>query len=362
MKDLKIIVPNNFKEFGNKVNEHINRIRETNQNYLVKTNLVRFNNGEGKAVLEETIRDKDLYILSDISNYDISYEFFNRKHYMSPDEHFQDIKRILSAECGHASKITLILPYLYESRQDKKDSRESLDCAVALQEISRMGVNEIITCDVHNKGVMNAVPNLAFESVYLTGDLILSILENEKDLNINNIASIAPDSGAMDRARFVSNVLGNGALGYFYKQRDYTKLENGLHPIVDHRFLGPNLSGLDAIVVDDMIASGSSILDTAKNLKEQGVSKVYLMTTFALFTSGIDKFDKYYEKGYFDRVYATNVSYVREEVKNREWFNSVDCSYKIANIINHLNYGNSIDNLINDKEETAVKVKRLRKD
>lgn len=362
MSNLKIIVPENFREFGEKVNKHINEIRVTNDNYLVDVDLVRFNNGEGKAVIKETIRDKDLYILSDVSNYDVFYNYYGRKHYMSPDEHFQDIKRILSAECGHASKRTVIMPYLYESRQDKKDSRESLDCANSLQELRNMGVNEIVTCDVHNKGVMNAIPNMAFENMYLGDMLILDLLTNEKITDFGKIMCISPDEGAMKRARFFSELLGNVPIGSFYKQRDYTKVIDGKNPIVDHRFLGPSdMSGKYTVVIDDMIASGGSILDTAMSLKKLGVEKIYLMVTFALFTSGVEKFDEYYEKGIIDRVYASNVCYVPEEYQKREWFKLVDCSHKLATLISELNYGHSVGELINCKEDVAIKIKKLRR-
>ena len=363
MSDLKIIVPNNFCEFGSKVNEHIKSIRNTDENFIVNTDFLRFNNGEGKVVINESIRDKDLYILSDVSNYDVCYDAYGRKHYMGPDEHFQDIKRILSAECGHASKRTVIMPYLYESRQDKKDSRESLDCAMSLKELEYMGVNEIITCDVHNKSVLNAVPNMAFENLYLSDMLILDFLTNEKINDFSKIICISPDEGAMKRARFFSELLGNAPIGSFYKQRDYTKMVGGANPIVDHRFLGPSdMEGKYAVVVDDMIASGGSILDTASSLKKLGVEKVYLMVTFALFTSGVDKFDEYYKKGIIGRVYASNVNYVPLDYKNREWFKSVDCSYKIANLISEINYGHSIGEFINCRTDTAFKIKKLRKE
>lgn len=363
MSNLKIIVPDNFKEFGEKVNEHIREIRKSNDNYLVDVNLVRFNNGEGKVVINESIRDVDLYIMSDVSNYDTSYKVYGRTHYMCPDEHFMDIKRILSAECGHAAKRTIIMPYLYESRQDKKDSRESLDCAMALRSLEHMGANEIITCDVHNRGIVNAVPNMAFENVYLGDRLILDLLTNEEITDFSKMICISPDEGAMKRARFFSDLLGGVPIGSFYKQRDYTKIVDGKNPIIDHRFLGPSdMQGRYAIVVDDMIASGGSILDTAKSLKKLGVEKIYLMVTFALFTSGIDKFQEYYDKGIIDRVYAANVSYVPDEYKNLEWFKSVDCSYKIANLISELNYGHSIGELISCETNTAVKIRKLRLD
>ena len=361
MSELKIIVADNFKGFGEKVNKHLNRIRKTKGNYLVDTSLIRFNNGEGKCVINESIRDTDLYIISDVSNYGESYMYHGRKHYMTPDEHFQDIKRILSAECGHASKRTVIMPYLYESRQDKKDSRESLDCAVSLQELAHMGVNEMITCDVHNKGVINAVPSLAFENVYLNDVMILDMLGHEDIGCFDDIICVAPDEGALKRARFFSEILGNVQVGSFYKQRDYTKVVNGKNPIVEHRFLGPSdLSGKCAVVVDDMIASGGSILDTAKSLKELGVEKVFLMVTFALFTEGVDKFDEYYKEGIIDRVYASNVAYVPDEYLDREWFKSVDCSLKIAYLINEIHCGRSIGQLINYKEDVAMEIRTLR--
>lgn len=361
MSDLKIIVPSNFTDFGQKVNKHIQAIRDNNDNYLVSIDEVRFNNGEGKIVINESIRDKDVYILSDVSNYDICYNCYGRTHYMGPDEHFQDIKRVLSAECGHAIKRTLILPYLYESRQDKKDGRESLDCAISLQELERLGMNELVTCDVHSSGVANAIPNIAFENVRLGDMLLFDLLNSEKILDYNKLICISPDEGAMPRARFFSNLIGKVPIGSFYKERDYTKIVDGKNPIKDHRFLGPaDMKGRYAIIVDDMIASGGSILEAAKSLKKLGVEKIYLMVTFALFTCGVDKFQEYYEKGIIDRVYASNVSYVPAEYASMEWFKLVDCSYRIANIISELNYGHSIGELIKCSPEMAVKIKKLR--
>ena len=363
MRELKIIVPENFKKFGEKVNKHINKMRDTDINYLTDIDLVRFNDGEGKAVIKDSMRDKDLYILTDVTNHDIAYKCFGKMHYMSRDEHFQDIKRILSAECGHAAKRTIIMPYLYQGRQDKKDSRESLDCAVALQELEHLGANEIVTCDVHNKGVMNAVPNLAFENVYLGDMLLWDLLRNER-INFNDVVFISPDSGAVSRTNFFADLIGGAPVGTFTKQRDYSVVIDGKNPIVDHRFLGPSdMSGKVAIVTDDMIASGGSILDTAESLKRIGANRIYLMVTFALFTSGIEKFQYYYDKGIIDRVYASDVCYVPDEIKNMDWFNSVDCSDRLAYIINELNYGRSIGNIIKgNTTEAAVKIKKLRRE
>ncbi len=362
MSELKLIVPDNFKEFGEKVNKRINEIRQDDTNYIVPTELVRFNNGEGKAVIKESIRDKDLYIMSDVSNYDISYQLYGRTHYMSPDEHFQDIKRILSAECGHAHKRTIIMPYLYESRQDKREGRESLDCAEALDELRQMRANEIITCDVHNRGVGNAIHNSPFESINLADVLLYDLVTHEDITDFDRFVCISPDAGAMKRASSFSGMLGNVMVGTFDKERDYTKLVNGKHPIKRHRFVGSDdIKGKYAIIPDDMIASGGSMADTIELVKKLGVEKVFAVVSFALFTEGVDRFAKLYKDGILDRVYASNVSYVPDYVKAMDWFRSVDCSDKIANIIHCLNCGASISDLLDGRTEAAIKIKKLRR-
>ena len=362
-KSLKLIVPNNFIEFGKKVNGHINLIRNTKENYIVDMNLVRFNNGEGKCVLGQSVRDDDVYILTDIGNYDITYEAQRGTHHMMPDEHYQDLKRIISAMGGHAYCTTVVMPLLYQSRQDKRASRESLDCAVALQELERYGIKELVTFDAHNPMVANAIPNkMTFSNGFATSDIIVSMLKNEK-INMEKLFIVSPDEGARPKAKFVADIFGGIKYGNFDKRRDYTKLEDGKNPITYHEFVGPaDLSGLDIIVVDDMIASGGSLIDSAKQLKDRGAEHIFLMTTFALFTKGVDAFDVAYKKGYFDKLYSTNLTYVPEEYKNKEWFNSVDCSLKVAQIINELNNGNSIRDLLDGKETTAEKVKTKRKE
>lgn len=362
MSSLKIIVPENFREFGDKVNIHLQNMRESKDNYVISPDLIRFNNGEGKCVIAESIRDKDLYILSDVSNNSVEYKLRGKKHGMAPDEHFMDILRILSAECGHASKRTLVMPYLYGSRQDRKESRESLDCAMALQWLVNMGINEIVTCDVHNKGVMNAIPTTPFENMYLTDTMLTDWIINEDIYDYENIICISPDEGAMKRARFFSEVLDNASVGSFYKYRSQ-QITDGNAKIREHRFLGnaEDLDGKIAVITDDMIDTGGSILDTAKQLKELGVSKVYLMVTFTFFSKGIDKFNEYYEKGYFEKVYSTNLVYVSEEIKKQPWFESVDCSLNIANIINELNYGRSIGEVIQGRDAVLSKVRSIRK-
>lgn len=360
MSSLKIIVPENFKEFGEKVNVHLNEIRGTNENYVTQLDLIRFNNGEGKCVFRESVRDKDLYILSDVSNNSVNYKLRGKTHDMAPDEHFMDIVRILSAECGHARKRTLIMPYLYGSRQDRKESRESLDCAMSLQWLVSMGTNEIVTCDVHNKGVMNAVPTTPFENMYLTDTMLVDWALKEEIFDFDNIICISPDEGAMKRARFFSEVLDDALMASFYKYRSQ-KILDGNAQIREHRFLGnsEDLIGRVAIVTDDMIDTGGSILDTAKQLKELGVDKVYLMTTFAFFSKGTEKFDEYHKVGYFEKVYATNLVYVSEEIRNKPWFESVDCSKNIANVINELSYGRSIGEVIKGRDDVLRKVRKV---
>lgn len=359
-KSLKLIVPDNFIEFGRKVNNHINLIRNTEENYIVDLNLVRFNNGEGKGVLGESVRDMDIYILTDVGNYDITYKAQRGVHHMMPDEHYQDLKRIISAIGGHARKLTLIMPYLYQGRQDKRSLRESLDCAMALQELERYNVSELVTFDAHNPLVANAIPNkMTFSNGYATGEMVVSILNNE-NIDINKLFIVSPDGGARPKAKFLADILGGIKYGNFDKRRDYTKVEDGKNPIVYHEFIGPeDLTGLDIIVVDDMISSGVSLIDTAKQLKERGAAHIYLMTTFALFTNGIAMFNDAYEKGLFDKIYSTNLTYVPEEYINMPWYNSVDCSQKVATIIDDLNNGRSIKELLDDKKDTAYKIKTL---
>ncbi len=359
--NLKLVVPDNFLEFGKRVNNHINLIRSTKENYIVDMNLIRFNNGEGKCVFNESVRDQDVYILTDIGNYDITYEAQRGIHYMMPDEHYQDLKRIISAIDGRASRITVIMPLLYQSRQDKRSSRESLDCAMALQELERFNVSELVTFDAHNPIVANAIPNkMSFSNGYATSDMIISLLEKEK-IDINNLFIVSPDEGARSRAKFLADILGGVKYGNFDKRRDYTKVEDGKNPIIYHEFNGPkNLNGLDIILVDDMIASGSSLIDSAVKIKEKGANNIYLMTTFALFTKGIKMFNEAYENNIFDRLYSTNLTYVPDEYKEQSWYYSVDCSNKVAKIINSLNEGKSIKPLLNGKEETAHKIKQLK--
>ena len=363
MSDLKLIVPDNFLSVGKKINENINKMKGTSENYIIKPNLVRFNNGEGKCLLNESIRGKDVYIFTDVSNYSISYEAQMEKHYMMPDEHFQDLKRIINATCGHAKKITVVMPYLYQSRQDKRTGRESLDLAMALVELSNLGVSELITADVHNKSACDhASLKMPVDNFYCSDDIILNLVQKEY-LNFENSMIGSPDFGAIPRANFYASILGGLPLGIFYKQRDYSQIMQGSNPILNHKFLYEgDVKDKDVIIVDDMIASGGSILDSAKQIKEKGVKRIFLVATFGLFTKGYKIFDDAYEAGIFDKVYATNLNYVPEEIKNKEWFEEVDCSMKLANIICNINEGISIEKLLNAKDETVEKIKKLKKE
>ena len=353
MNDLKLIVLENCLELGLKVNENLEKLNNKN-NYLVSIVNSRFANGEGKVKIEDTVRDKDLYIISDVGNYNINYQLHGMTHYMSPDEHFQDIKRVISATSGHAERINLIMPLLYQSRQHKRNGRESLDCAIALQELESLGVNNIITFDAHDPNVSNAIPKLPFENFYPTHTIISDLIDKE---DINNILVISPDMGAMERARYYAEVLGCD-VGVFYKRRDLSKVINGKNPIVEHVYMGVDVKDKDILIVDDMIASGNSMLETARELKEKGARKVFLIATFSLLTEGTKNFIESYEKGYFDKLYSTNLSYVPDEIKKENWYYEVDCSYQIAEIIKTLNEKKSLDKLLNGKKEIIEKIRR----
>ncbi|MEE0699576.1 MAG: ribose-phosphate pyrophosphokinase [Bacilli bacterium] len=347
--DLRLIVLSNFKSFGKKVDQKIQDLRGETHSYVVPIDEVRFNNGEGKIKITETIRNKDVYIISDVGNHHTTYEMFGYENHMGPDEHFMDIKRVISAIRGQASSITVVMPLLYESRQHRRKGRESLDCALAIQELQSLGVKTIITFDVHDPNIQNATPCLSFENFYPTHAILEDFINNE-NLDFENLLVVSPDTGAMDRAIYYANML-NTDVGMFYKRRDLTKVVNGKNPIVQHEYMGKDVKDKNVIVVDDMIASGSSMLEVAAELKERGAKKVYLVATFALFTSGLEGFDKAYKEGVFDMLYATNLTYTDPKLGKQKWFYGVDCSGFLARIINVLNRHQSISPLLNGKEE-----------
>lgn len=353
--DLKLIVLDNLKELGEKVNKHLNTLRNTNTDYRIKIENSRFSNGEGKIKILSSVREKDLYVLSDIGNYDISYNMHSHPHYMSPDEHLSDVKRVIVACADHAKRISVVMPLLYESRQHKRKGRESLDCALGLQEIERLGIKNYITFDAHDPNVANAVPKMAFENFYPTNMILESMFKTEKEY-MKDLLVISPDMGAMERARYYAEMLGCD-VGCFYKRRDLSKLVNGKNPIVEHIYLGSDVRNKNIIIVDDMIASGTSVIEVAKEVKRKGANKVYICATFALFTEGTEIIKKAYLDGYFDKLYSTNVSYIPDEIKKSSWYCDVDCSLMIAKIINALHNGESLEPLHRDGEETY---KRLR--
>ena len=330
--------------------------------YIVDCNLPRFGTGEGKGVLSQSVRGMDLYLLADVVNYSEKYKMFGFENHMSPDDHYSNLKRAIASIGGKARRITVIMPYLYESRQNKRTARESLDCAIALQELVRMGVDNIITFDAHDPRVMNAIPLNGFDTIRPVYQFIKGLLRSENDLQIDSdhMVIISPDEGGMKRAVYYANVLGLD-MGMFYKRRDYTRFENGTNPVVAHEFLGSSVEGKDCIVIDDMLSSGDSILEVAKALKKRKARRVFLFVTFGLFTGGIGKFDEAYELKYdedrgediriIDKIFTTNLIYQRPELKGRPWYVCCGMSKYIAFLIDTLNHDSSISDLLDPREK-----------
>ena len=325
--------------------------------YILDAKTPRFGSGEGKGVLNDSVRGCDLYIMVDVCNYSIEYSLCGFKNRMSPDDHYADLKRVISAAGGKARRINVIMPFLYESRQHKRSGRESLDCALMLQELTDMGVENIITFDAHDPRVHNAIPLKGFESVSCTYQFIKYLLLGVDDLHIDSqhMMVISPDEGGMGRAVYFANVLGLD-MGMFYKRRDYTKIINGRNPIVAHEFLGTNVEGKDVIIIDDMISSGESMIDVASELKKRGASRVFCATTFGLFTNGFKKFDEAYENGVIDKILTTNLIYQPEELLSKPWYINVDMSKYMALLIDTLNHDSSISDLLNPVERIQKRV------
>ena len=313
--------------------------------YILEANTPRFGSGEGKGTIEESVRGDDLYIMVDVCNYSLTYSLFGMTNHMSPDDHFQDLKRIIAAAAGKARRINVIMPFLYESR--KRSGRESLDCAMALQELVNMGVVNIITFDAHDPRVQNSIPLKGFETVQPIYQFLKHLLKNEPDLQIDSdhMMVISPDEGGTSRAIYFANMLGLD-MGMFYKRRDYTKIVNGRNPIVAHEFLGSSVEGKDVLIIDDMISSGESMLDVAKELKRRKARKVFICATFGLFTGGLAKFDQYYQDGLIDRILTTNLVYQTPDLLSRPYYIDVDMSKYIALIIDNLNHDASLSDLL----------------
>lgn len=329
--------------------------------YILNAKVPRFGTGEAKGMILESVRGTDLYLLVDVANYSLTYSLCGHENHMSPDDHYQDLKRIIAAVGGKARRITVIMPFLYESRQHKRTARESLDCALALQEMVRMGVDNIITFDAHDPRVQNAIPLNGFETVQPTYQFIKGLLKHVPDLSLDSdhMMVISPDEGGMSRAIYMANVLGLD-MGMFYKRRDYTRIINGRNPIVAHEFLGSDVKGKDMIIIDDMISSGESVLEVATALKERNARKIFICSTFGLFTNGLERFDKAYESGMIDRVLTTNLIYQAPELLRREWYIDCDMSKYIAYLIDTLNHDASISDLLNPNERIQSAVAKYK--
>lgn len=384
-----LIIMDSCKEIGRKINDHIVQFRSTDSitmrdkpayadyykdNFLMKCSIERTPTGEGKAVLEESARGKDIYIMVDVTNHTLTYNLYGYVNHMSPDDHFQDLKRIISAINGKARRITVIMPFLYEGRQHHRSGRESLDAALMLQELYDLGIDNFITFDAHDPRIESVSPTSDFNNFPSPYQFLRALIHSVDDLVVDkdHVVVISPDEGALNRTIYFANVIGADT-GMFYKRRDYSRIVNGKNPIVAHEFLGTDLEGKDAIIIDDMISSGGSMLDTSRQLKtKMHAKRVFICTTFGLFTDGLEAFDEAYEKGYFDKLVTTNLTYQPPELKDREWFAEADMSKYIANIIDFINHDASIEDAsapidkmheilskFNKKEQSAKEIQQL---
>ncbi|MEE1314651.1 MAG: ribose-phosphate pyrophosphokinase [Faecalimonas sp.] len=362
------------QELGKKVDDYLVSWRKENaehlenngvfvdylkDSYIIDAKVPRFGSGEAKGIINESVRGKDVYIMVDVCNYSLTYKLSGKVNHMSPDDHYQNVKRIIAAIGGKARRINVIMPFLYESRQHKRSSRESLDCALALQELVRMGVDNIITFDAHDPRVQNAIPLNGFETIRPTYQFIKGLLSKYDDLKLDSdhMMAISPDEGATERAIYFANVLGLD-MGMFYKRRDYTRIVDGRNPIVAHEFLGSSVEGKDVVIIDDMISSGDSMLDVAKQLKARKANRIFAASTFGLFTNGLEKFDQAHEEGILEGVLTTNLIYQTPELLARSWYINCDLSKYIALIIDTLNHDGSISSILDPSRRIQEIVKR----
>ena len=349
---LGIIALESAQKMGDKVNKTLNKWR--GGDYIIHCECPRFNSGEAKGIIKESVRDKDIYIMVDVCNNSLTYKMDGEPNRMSPDDHYQDLKRIIAACNGRAARITVIMPFLYESRQHRKTMRESLDCAVMLQELEGMGVNDIVTFDAHDPRMQNVVPLKGIENISPALQFTQALLTEYEDIQIDkeHLMFIAPDEGATERVVFLASIFGVN-IGMFYKRRDYSTIVNGTNPIIAHDFCGGDVEGMDVIIVDDMIDSGGSMLDVSSQLKEKGARRVFIFSTFGLFSRGFEKFDEAYEKGLFDRMFTTDLIYQKPELLSKEYYCSVNMGSYIAAIIDTINKGDTLQNII----KPAVRIK-----
>ena len=364
---LKIAALDSCIDLGKKVNDYIVTFRQDSlkkyldsplfstykqDNYLIDCQCPRFGSGEAKGILGSSIRGKDLFVMVDVCNHSLTYTVNGHLNHMSPDDHYQDLKRVISAANGKAHRVNVIMPFLYESRQHKRTKRESLDCAFALQELVDMGVSNIITFDAHDPRVQNSIPLHGFDNFNPPYQFMKALLRAEPNLKVDkeHLMIVSPDEGAMHRAVYFSNVLGVN-MGMFYKRRDYSTIVNGKNPIVAHEFLGDDMHGKNVIVIDDMISSGESMLDVAKKMKDRGAERVFVCTTFGLFTDGFEKFDEFYANGYIDRVITTNLTYLPAEAYEKPYFVVADMSKFIALIIDSFNHDITMSSVLNPTDK-----------
>ena len=357
--ELSLIGMRGCEAFTNEVDGWIREWRKGERDtdgYIVHTDCPRFGSGEGKGLIYESLRGHDVYIIADMFNYGVTYQMYGVETRMSPDDHFQDLKRIIGAIGGKAHRINVVMPMLYEGRQDKRSARESLDCAIALSELVNVGVSNIITFDAHNPSVQNAIPLSGFENVHPNYQMIKALLREFPDISLSpdDIMVVSPDEGAMSRCIYYSSVLGI-ELGMFHKRRDFTRIVNGRNPILAHEYLGRDLAGMDVIVVDDMIATGDSMIDVCRQLKSRGAAHIYVFATFGLFTAGLSEFDRAYSEGMFTRICTTNLIYRTDELLAREWYADVNMCKYVALLVDTLNQDETISGLL----DPAVKIHNI---
>lgn len=361
---LGIIAMRGCEEITDKVDKYLCEWRDDADQgtFQIESCCPRFSSGEGKGLIKKSVRGHDIFIICDVFNYGVKYKMYGMEVPMSPDDHFQDLKRIIAAAGGKARRITVIMPMLYEGRQHRRVSRESLDCATALQELAHMGVTNVITFDAHDPRVQNAVPLIGFDSVQPKYQMIKALVNTYPDIKIDreHLTIISPDEGGMSRCIYYSSVLGLD-LGMFYKRRDYSKIVGGRNPIISHEYLGGSIEGKDVIIVDDIIASGDSVIDIAEQLKAKKVNRVFIFATFGLFTEGLSRFDEAYKKGLIEKVFTTNLVYRTDELKSKKWYREVDMSKYIAFIINTLNYDRSMSELLDPVKRINKLLGKLKK-
>lgn len=358
--DLVLIVMRGYQDRGENVNKHLCELMGVDKNFMIDFSNPRFSNGESKVVIEQTVRNKDVYIITDIGNHSCTYKIYNHENHMSPDEHYVDVTRVISAIGGKARRITIFMPLMYASRQHRRSGRESLDCAMALRHFEELGVSNVITFDLHDMEVQNTNPIGSIDSIMPLYAVLKEFIANEREhISKDKMVVISPDTGAMNRAKKYAGVLGLD-IGLFYKQRDYTRIVNGKNPVIQHQYIGPDINGKSALIIDDMLSSGDSVLDVADKLKARGADKIYVITTFAFFTEGYDKFDDYHKKGYIEKVYSTNASYIPEDLRQKKWFFEIKVDNVVGDVIYALNQNKGLGEILDRKKEIQILTNSLK--